>query len=429
MNYRLSARSVLRPAFGAAACLALAGCNPEGERPDVGNGGTAATPFIPPELPVDGLSQGGNGNDQCVATKSEAQLVKDPVDIILLVDNSESMINELDAVERNININFAQILEEGGVDYRLVLISSHRNRVREGSTGIGSDIIPDTGICVEAPLSGVETCPAPAPVPSQHFYQYNHAVGSGDSLQLILDTYKMDPDKPCGQNPPPCRPPIDLNPANPQEGWSTWLRPGVSKVFLEMTDDDSTRMDATAFLGNFSEIAPEMFNGNYERPKFVFHSIVGLAERGNAGAYEPSEPLVTGTCASADTPGTVYQELSVASGGLRFPLCEFDAYDAVFSEIADDVVRQAPVACEFDIPTAPSGQAVTLDNVAVSFTPGSGGAARELAQVRTAASCKEDTFYVENNQISLCPTPCARVRSDLDAAVDVLFTCRNTLIE
>lgn len=418
MNFGLSSNPLRRGALGVLAFAALVGCNPEGNQIDPdGTGGTGFVP--PPELPIDpNIGQPGEGSDECVTSTSEAALVKDPVDIILLVDNSLSMANEIDAVERNINVNFAQILEDNAIDYRVIVVSRHRSRARTETDAVA-------GICIEAPLSGVETCPAPSPIPSQQFYQYNHEVesgsvlGSNGSLQVVLDTYRINPDDP---------PPISLNPQNPQEGWSTWLRPGVNKVFLEMSDDNSA-MDATSFLGSFVQVAPELFDGSYQSPKFVFHSIVGVAEKSAGAAYEPSEALVESTCAGADSPGESYQELSQVTGGLRFPLCDSGAYDAVFNEIADDVVRQAPVQCVFDIPPAPAGRAVTLDNVAVSYLLGGSGTPRELDQVRTAGACQDGTFYIEGEQIHLCPDPCARVQQDLDASVDVLFTCRNTLIE
>ena len=40
--------------------------------------------------------------------ESRAMLVKEPIDIIVVLDNSGSMDEELDSVERNINVNFAR---------------------------------------------------------------------------------------------------------------------------------------------------------------------------------------------------------------------------------------------------------------------------------------------------------------------------------
>src|SRR5690606_32382174 len=48
--------------------------------------------------------------ETCVIARGEEETVRQPVDIILLLDNSGSMDDELEAVEANINVNFASIL-------------------------------------------------------------------------------------------------------------------------------------------------------------------------------------------------------------------------------------------------------------------------------------------------------------------------------
>ena len=117
----------------------------------------AATPAEPGDL--DGLvevepepSQTISIDQACVIDKAKAVLVKQPVDIIVLLDNSGSMEDEAAAVEANININFASVLENSGVDYRVILISRQRRGPREES-GESS-----TSICVQTPLSGLSSC-------------------------------------------------------------------------------------------------------------------------------------------------------------------------------------------------------------------------------------------------------------------------------
>src|SRR5258708_4889745 len=103
-----------------------------------------------------GVSDSGTpgGGDTCATASAGAMLVKQPVDIILVLDNSGSMADELEAVEENINGAFAQILNAAAVDYRVILISRHRKDVRAAS-GESS-----TSVCVEAPLSGLAMCPS-----------------------------------------------------------------------------------------------------------------------------------------------------------------------------------------------------------------------------------------------------------------------------
>jgi hypothetical protein len=365
----------------------------------------------------------------CVIDRATAVLVKQAVDIIVLLDNSGSMEDEAAAVEANINLNFASVLENSGVDYRVILISRHRRELRAES-GESS-----TSICVQTPLSGLENCDnAEAPVFSERFFQYSTKVESHDSFDIALDTY-------------------DASVANDDReekfdqaplGWSDWLRPDAKKVFLEVTDDDELLTDegdddiedneeisATEFVTRLTTLAPQHFGSDPLHPNFVFHSIVGLAEKDPAtAAYLPHEAVQTGLCGENEdvtSSGETYQELSRLTGGLRFPLCQFDAYDVVFQRIAEDVVLTRGIACDFPIPEPPRGLELDLNNVAISYL-GSGGIAAQFGQAPTVGDCQADAFYVDGNRLNLCPTTCSRVNSDPLAAVTVLFTCESQLI-
>ncbi|MGA9522274.1 MAG: hypothetical protein WBV82_12460, partial [Myxococcaceae bacterium] len=63
--------------------------------------------------------------EACESLSDEASLTKKPVDIIVVIDNSGSMTAEIVAVENNINVNFAQIIEQSGIDYRVILLAKH----------------------------------------------------------------------------------------------------------------------------------------------------------------------------------------------------------------------------------------------------------------------------------------------------------------
>jgi hypothetical protein len=342
----------------------------------------------------------------CASVRAEAEVIATPVDIVVLLDNSGSMSDEARSVEANINDNFATILENSGVDYRVILVSRHRDSDR---------LTSNTDVCIASPLSGLGQCPAPAPVEGARFFQYSVGVGSRDSLELVLDTYDgAEPDD------------FELAP----NGWSEWLRPGAKKVFLEITDDDS-RLSAAEFITQLGALAPDNF-GTASAPSFVWHSIVGLAEKGvPTEAYLASDPVEDGECAGNDNDvsnaGETYQELSQQTGGLRFPICQFQAYDTVFQTIASDLVNVSAVACDFALPAPPAGRTLELDKVAVSYTPGGGGAPRVLGQAPDAAACQPDAFVMDGTGIRLCPQACDTVRADRGASLDVLFTCDSTL--
>ena len=357
-----------------------------------------------------GGATGDPNHPTCATASAAATLIKEPVDIILVLDNSGSMADELDAVEKNINLNFATILQQSGVDYRVILISRHRKDPRAAS-GESS-----TSICVSSPLSGLAVCPGPKPVNSDRFFQYSIKIESTDSFDQILATFNQRDQK------------FDST----QVGWSEWLRPGAKKVFLEMTDDNAA-LPVDTFVQKLAALAPAQFGSDPAHPTFVFHSIIGVKEKAPVTApYAPDEPIQMATCqGGGDTvanAGLSFQDLSKRTGGLRFPICEFASYDAVFSTIANDVVVKSQLACDFDIPKPSDGQELDLSKVAVSYTKGGASAPTQFGQAATSAACEANAFYIENNHIFLCPDTCATVKADGAAKVDVLFTCQSTII-
>lgn len=379
----------------------------------------APSPEATPTGP-DGLVQGTPSPAlpvACVIHTEVAEIVRQPVDIILLLDNSGSMSDELDAVEANINVNFAEILATSDVDYQVILISRHREEPRDDS-GESS-----TSVCVQSPLSGLADCTnAEQPVFSQRFFQYSTKLESTDSFDVLLDTYA------------PPFPSSDREEKYDQAplGWSAWLRPGAKKVFLEMTDDDED-MPITDFVSALVERAPEHFGSDPAAPSFVFHSIIGVAEKAiPTEAYLPDEPVQPETCTGNDNDvqnaGESYQELSRITGGLRFPLCQFDAYDVVFQRIAEDVVQTRAIGCDFAVPEAPPGLVPDPENVAISYAPGNGAESVLFGQAPALADCQPNAFYIADGRLNLCPATCSTVRDNPLASLTVLMTCESQLI-
>ncbi len=384
-----------------------------GSASPMGNGGGVGGLVESRPEPVGGISI----DQACVIDQTTAELVEQPVDIILLLDNSGSMSDELEAVEQNINVNFASILASSAVDYRVILVSRHRREVR------AEDGESSTSICVSAPLSGLADCSAaPEPTFSERFFQYSTKLESTDSFDILLDTFA---------------PPFDESDReekfdNAPLGWSAWLRPGAKKVFLEVTDDNED-MPVNDFLNQLTSMAPAQFGSDPQNPNIVFHSIIGIAEKNPvSAAYLPDEPIQMATCTGngnvVENSGVSYQELSRLTGGLRFPLCQFGAYDVVFQRIAEDVVLTSSIACDFPIPAAPQGSELDLNNVAIQYNPGNGTVPVQFGQAPAYGACQADAFYIANDRLNLCPAACSLIRSDPTANVAVLFTCESQLI-
>ena len=83
------------------------------------------------------MTGGAGGEDSCASTNVEATVKIKPADIIFVIDNSGSMGQEIAGVEKNINVNFAQIIEQSMVDYRVIMLTAHG--------ALGNDV------CIEAP--------------------------------------------------------------------------------------------------------------------------------------------------------------------------------------------------------------------------------------------------------------------------------------
>lgn len=365
-----------------------------------GIGSEAAEP--PPQPP----------GDLCDVVQAPAILRPGPIDIVVVLDNSGSMGEELAGVERNINENFAAILEQEAVDYRVILLSKHRtpDATRGG--------VESTAVCVSQPLSSVAKCPSAQPGTSERFFHYSLEIGSNDSLSRILSSYSA-PDGDFGLT---------------DAGWSVWLRNRSKKVFLVVSDDDAA-MPAEQFVDQLEALAPDQFGGSGEVPGFVFHSIIGLREKFNPSeAYLPNEPRTALRCRSESArvinPGLEYQRLSQLTGGLRFPLCQIDLYNTVFSYIAGDLLSRSGIDCSFDVPAPPAGRVLELDNVEVAYQLNAGGEPITLRQARTPAECGADAFRISDGQVLLCPQACSSVNAGDGAQpeVSVRFTCDEAFV-
>ena len=375
-----------------ASCFAVA-CNSNDGR-HLGNGSGASDLGVsPPDAKKPDLGPTTFNRDMaCAMVGGEATLSTKPVDIIIVIDDSGSMSEEMANVQKNINQSFAQIIGASGLDYHVILLTAFGNY--------------DLEICVPKPLGG-NLCNGTedAPINTSNFYFYNADVDSNNSLRVILDTYN----KP------------DFYKLSPN-GWSEWLRPDAAKVFLEVTDDESD-INAYEFEQGLFKLTPKMF-GDAANRNYIFHSIIAIEEKAGMGsqAYLPNEPKVTDICLTGWALSKVYQDLSKLTGGLRFPVCLTD-YTDVFKEIAKGVIKGSQLSCQFAVPNPPVGETLDQSTIIIDYTPGGTGAVQTFKQVASAADCGPNSFYVLNSQINLCPDVCNTLKNDMMAKVKVYFDC------
>lgn len=323
----------------------------------------------------------------CAASEAQAESVARPVDIIFVIDNSGSMSDEILAVQNNINTNFAAIIGASQIDYRIVMISQHGDYQSQD-------------ICISAPLSGHSCSPIPgAPTNTSTFYHFSTYVDSHNSLDKLIDRYPV---------------------------YQSALRPEALKIFVEFTDDqaENAYTSHTAFDAALLALSPEQF-GTAAARNYIFHSVVGVKAKADpTQAYAPTEAVETQKCASAYESGTVYQELSRLTGGLRFPICETASYDIVFQAVAQDVVASVSLPCSFAIPEADNGESVDPERILVKYQPGGNGASINLTHVATEAECTDNGWFLAaDSTISLCAGACALAEGDAAGEIKVLAAC------
>ena len=366
-----------------------------------------------PDTDGDGIADGSevvvgsnpSGSDEaCGSEKHVAEEgTRRPIDIVFVVDNSGSMGEEIRGVQRNINQNFATLIQNSGVDYRILMLSEH------------GEVDPSENICVSQPLSGTSCSPVPsAPSNTSRFKHYDVNISSSDSWEEVIRTYNQ-PDK---HN-------------FTAGGWSQWLRPGAFKVFVEMSDDNPRykrirdHQKAARQMDNDIRGLSGMHFGTETNRNYVWHSIIGLEAKSNPGeAYEPKEPIVSRRCQPGGVdPAEEYQWLSKMTGGLRYPICKTNSYDAVFREIAEGVVRRARIGCRLSMPKVPSDETIDPDRIAIEWEPAGSSQPQVVTKVHDEANCGPGHFFVDGSTVELCPQICQTVENAKDGELYVLAGC------
>lgn len=369
----------------------------------------AGTPLL--TLPDSGGPQLTEAQAACAMQSIEAEPGnRRPVDIIFVVDNSGSMSEEIAAIRRNIDHDFAAIIDESDVDYRVIMLSL-----------FGQD---STTVCIDPPLAGADCSQGLSKTNGKRYFHFNQEIGSNDALCQILDALdntKLDKRAP--------------------HGLEEWLRADAVKAFVLITDDSASCRytdsemdvvlgapgndpfdDALRFHAALKAKAPEQFGGHYQ-----FFSIVGLSEHGDQPQpVFPYEPLDSTTCSTAPSPGLSYQALSVATDALRYPVCEGRSFDAVFQVLARSVIQTASAECTYQLPEVEAPQALDLPSVNLEVRPSADADVEPFDQVSGASACKDTHSFYIRDRIELCPDACRWLQRMPEASVQILYGCTVT---
>ncbi|HVK63738.1 MAG TPA: vWA domain-containing protein [Polyangium sp.] len=331
-----------------------------------------------------GIGGGLPDADTCASVSSEATAGKQPADIIIAVDTSGSMDEEIAQVQANLN-KFAQLITASGIDVHVVMIA-------------------DGTMCIPAPLGSGSCNGMDEKLPSyRHVVQ---TVASTDAFQQILTTY-------------------------PQ--WKDMLRPNAVKTVAVVSDDDSD-MAANTFTNQLLALDPT-FQG------FKFDAIVSFEGSEqcifqcafNCGACpftccNKQSPLCEPISASE---GKVYKQLVQQTGGVLGNLC-IQNFDAVFNDMATAVVSESKISCDYPIPIPPDGTTIDPTKVNVVYT-NSNGTKTTIYNVPTGQGGCGNTggWYYDlpgtPTKISICQNTCAALQGDAGGKLEVLFGCETQI--
>jgi len=314
-----------------------------------------------------------DSDDDCAGVGEHATNSLSPVDIIITVDNSGSMTDEIVFVQENLN-SFSKQIADAGINSQILMISA--------------DSTDSNGICVDEPL-GSGSCPDDSNEP-----EYNHLpweVASSNSLIILSTMYNQ---------------------------WKSYLRDNSVRHIIVVTDDNSMPF-ATA---NWFITAMEKKDPPFDR--FTFHAIASSLNPDEACDQDPPHAC----CTLSASRGTVYEKLVDLTGGILGDLCEQD-FQPVFDEVAKKVA-DVPIACEWVIPPPPNDQILDKEKVNVEFTDGE-GETHEIYYVESKSDCEkteEHAWYYDDpvhpEKIFACPDTCEWIQSDLNAQIEIMFGCK-----
>jgi hypothetical protein len=334
---------------------------------------------------------GGGGGDlpfqSCASVTETAKNTFQPVDIVIIIDNSPSMLDELNATRANMN-KFSKTISGSGLDHHIVLISC-----------LPGDCDNDKfhGICIDPPLGKTGGCTAQPPADTNlpRFMHVSIKVPSTKGLERTISTH--------GQ-------------------WKSMMRPGAARHVV-IISDDTDEYGAAQFNDALIKLDPG-FAG------YKFHGIFAFASKEAACAVSKTEPCCTYAAPGGE--GVPYKELVKLTGGVQADLCQ-QSFDPVFGQIATSVIKGAKLSCSWPLPAPPDGKQLDPTKINVEYVDGS-GARMVFGKVSGAADCskvKGDAWYYDNEaqptKVLVCPQTCTKIQGQTQAQMVIHFGCKTEI--
>ncbi|MFO0550161.1 MAG: hypothetical protein U0271_17335 [Polyangiaceae bacterium] len=345
---------------------------------------------------------GAGGVSVCTAVAEPATLEVLPVDIIWVVDNSNSMQPAIAQVKQGLN-TFASLIAASALDYKVILLS------KRGTT--------DLQLCIPPPLAGDAACGN-----GPRFFHSDVEIFSTQPLEQFLGTLGQT----AGYQP------SDAKGGDP---WLSELRPEATKTIVVVTDDNA-RLSATDFQTfpggqnpfNSLTLPPGImdpsWNGLFNG--FLFSGIYGWGSD-----VDPSVKCVFPDTTMPSASGATYTTLVNQTGGVRAKICDGAAtWGPFLNAVAQAVTTTSKVSCSIEIPPPPEGETLDFEKVNVQLTSGDMGTLIPYVASESACAGLEGWYYDDVNaptHVELCPASCDHAQElagpNKPGGVDVLFGC------
>lgn len=360
-------------ANGSSAANGASGANGSGSFGSNGNlsGGNSGGMTFASNLGNGNSGDLGSPDSGCAGVEQRAEKREGGrADVIFAIDNSFSMIDEIAAVQANLN-TFSQFITSQGIDVHVVLVAAPAELL---------------GPCIDAPLGAQGACQNLMNDTNLPAYKHvGSVVDSHNALVQLQGSYAQ---------------------------YSDMLRPDAVKTFVVVSDDEAQPPDAAGFQ-NWVNSEP-LFQQAIWRFSGIFCATGALNCFGVGTTYN--------TLAQS-TGGVVGDLAQIGAGNINME------FQKVFNQLADVLVKDAvPVDCEWSIPDPPNGEELDPDLVLVRFT-NSAQVTNELYAVGDSSQCRPETggWYYDNpanpTRVVACPSSCEVMQADENAVVEVVFGC------